>query len=289
MKAAILDGKALAVSLRAALKCEIDDIRQQSGAVPVFANIVVGHDAGAASYAKSQQRTAEALGIDFRFLHLAATTTQQELNDQIALLNHDRGVHGIMLHKPLPEHIDFQAAVNAISVHKDLEGMNVANLGEMFLGHFHTVPCTPAAVMALLASSGIDPAGKDAVIVGRSEIVGKPLIHLLLQKNCTVSVCHSATSKAGRLAEHISRADILVAALGRPGLILGEWVRPGAVVIDVGINSVAGKITGDVEFASAAERAAFITPVPGGVGPVTAVCLMRNGVELFKRQIGFGV
>ena len=152
-------------------------------------------------------------------------------------------------------------------------------------GKAKIIPCTPAAAMALLLSSGVDIAGKNAVVVGRSEIVGKPVVLLLLEKNATVTVCHSGTSKAGRLADVVGSAEVLVVAMGRPGFIKGEWIREGAVVVDVGINSVDGKIVGDVEFDGAAQRASFITPVPGGVGPVTAVMLMKNGIETFKEQL----
>ena len=261
-------------------------LRARTGKVPRFMNITIGQDPGAGSYGKSQKRTAEAVGIDYRFVQLPHETSGKEVFDQIKLLNEDHDVHGIMLHKPVPAAIDFQKAVDLIAPHKDIEGMNISNLGQLMLGKSRIIPCTPAAAMALLASSGVDIAGKHAVVVGRSEIVGKPLMLLLLEKNATVTVCHSGTSKAGRLQDEVSRADVLVAAMGRPGYIKGEWVREGAIVIDVGINAVDGKIVGDVVFDTAAERASFITPVPGGVGPVTAVMLMKNGVESFKNQLG---
>ncbi len=286
MSAILLDGKALSLKLQAELKAEIERLKAETGKVPRFMNLVIGQDASAASYGKSQKRVAENLGIDYQFSYLPHGITQKELLDQIHMLDQDPDIHGIMLHKPVPSGIDFQQAVNAIGADKDLEGMNVDNLGKLLLGKTKIIPCTPAGAMALLESSGVDIAGKDAVIVGRSEIVGKPLQLLLLEKNATVTVCHSGTSKAGRLIEHVKRADVLIVAMGKPGFIKGEWVKEGAVVIDVGINEVNGKITGDVEFDEAQKRAAFITPVPGGVGPVTAVMLMRNGIEMFKQRSG---
>jgi methylenetetrahydrofolate dehydrogenase (NADP+)/methenyltetrahydrofolate cyclohydrolase len=286
MSAMILDGKVLSQKLILDLKAEVDRLLAATGKTPRFVNIVVGQDASAASYGKSQKRAAEAIGIDYQFAYLPQNTTQKELLDQVKFLNESPEVHGVMIHKPLPEGLDFQKAVNMITADKDLEGMGVANLGKLLLGKTRIIPCTPASAMALLASSGVDLAGKNAVIVGRSEIVGKPMMLLLLEKNATVTVCHSGTSRAGQLIDHVKRADVLVVAMGKPGFIKGEWVREGALVIDVGINSVDGKITGDVEFDAAAKRAGFITPVPGGVGPVTAVMLMKNGIETFKHQLG---
>lgn len=286
MSAHLLDGKALSLKLQVELKTEIERLKVETGKVPRFMNLVIGQDASATSYGKSQKRVAENIGIDYQFVYLPHSTTQKELLDQIHMLDQDPDIHGIMLHKPVPSGIDFQQAVNAIGADKDLEGMNVANLGRLLLGKTKIFPCTPAGAMALLESSGVDLAGKDAVIVGRSEIVGKPLQLMLLEKNATVTVCHSGTSKAGRLVDHVKRADILIVAMGKAGFIKGEWVKEGAVVIDVGINELNGKIIGDVEFDEAQKRAAFITPVPGGVGPVTAVMLMRNGIEMFKQHLG---
>ncbi|HOY10057.1 MAG TPA: bifunctional 5,10-methylenetetrahydrofolate dehydrogenase/5,10-methenyltetrahydrofolate cyclohydrolase, partial [Candidatus Omnitrophota bacterium] len=202
----------------------------------------------------------------------------------IRRLNDDPSVNGVMIHKPFPEHIDYQGAANCLDVRKDLEGINVANIGKMLLGETRLIPCTPAAVMEHLKFTGQPLRGKEAVIVGASHIVGKPLSLLLLKEMATVTVCHIATSEAGHLPDHVGRADILIVAAGRPGLIKGEWVRDGAVVIDVGINKVGENIVGDVEFETAKERASFITPVPGGVGPVTVMMLMRNGLEAFKLQ-----
>ncbi len=285
MSAKLLDGKLLAQNLQAGLKAEVNALRAQTGLTPRFVNIVIGQDASSGSYGRSQKRVAEAVGIDYRFSQLAPTVTRKELFEHIRSLDEDPSVHGIMIHKPIPAGIDFQQAINLISPAKDLEGMNDINLGRLLLGRTGIVPCTPASVMAHLDSTGLDLAGKDAVVVGRSEIVGKPVALLLLGRNASVTVCHSGTSKAGRLADHVKRAEVVVVAVGRPGFIKGEWVREGSIVIDVGINEVDGKLVGDVEFAPACERASFITPVPGGVGPVTAVMLMRNGIEAFKQQM----
>ncbi len=285
MSARILDGKMLAQRLQQELKNEVELLRVRFGKTPRFMNITIGQEPSAGSYGKSQKRAADFIGIDYQFAYLSSQVTQKELLDYVHGLNEDPDIHGIMLHKPVPEGIDFQQAVNRIVPHKDIEGMNIANLGLLMLGRTNIIPCTSAAAMALLLSCGIDLAGKEAVIVGRSEIVGKPMMLLLLEKNATVTVCHRGTSKAGRLIDQVGRAEVLVVAMGKPGFIKGAWVREGSVVIDVGINAVNGKIVGDVEFDEAARRAAFITPVPGGVGPLTAVMLMKNGIETFKTQM----
>lgn len=285
MNAKILDGKVLSKELQSQLKAEVDRLRHLSGKTPCFVNIGIGHDPSAGSYSKSQRNAAEFIGIDYRFTNLPVHVTQAELLDHVRLLNEDANVHGVMLHKPVPPQIDFQQAINVIVPEKDIEGMNISNLGALMLGRKGIIPCTPSAAMALLLTSGIDLSGKNAVVVGRSEIFGKPMMMLLLEKNATVSVGHSHTSKAGRLADLVKNADIVVVAIGKANFVKGDWIKEGAVVIDVGINSVDGKIVGDVDFSSAAEKASYITPVPGGVGPVTSVMLMRNGIETYKNQL----
>lgn len=282
--AQILDGKALAQKLKDALKKEVADLQQDFGSVPRLVNIMVGHDPSAHAYAGSQKKVAEYIGIKYELEILPGDTTQQKLIDIIKKLDADPGVHGIMTYKPVPNHIDFRSITNYISANKDLEGVNATNMGKMMLGESHIVPCTPAAVMEHIRSTGINLRGKEAVIVGRSEIVGKPLILLLLAQNATVTVCHQSTNEAGALIGHVGGADILIVAVGKASFVKGEWVKQGAIVIDVGINKVGSEIVGDVEFEGASRRASFITPVPGGVGPVTVMMLMRNGIEAFKAQ-----
>jgi methylenetetrahydrofolate dehydrogenase (NADP+)/methenyltetrahydrofolate cyclohydrolase len=192
-------------------------------------------------------------------------------------------VDGIIINKPLPDGFDFYTLSNAILPGKDVEGMNLANLGLLLLNQTRLLPCTPSAALALLKSSGVSLQGKTAVVLGRSEIVGKPIALLLLQENMTVMICHSKTVN---IQEHLGRADVVVAAIGKPLFVKGDWIKPGAIVIDVGINQVDGKMAGDVDFDSCKDKASFITPVPGGVGPVTSVMLMRNVVEAFKRNLG---
>lgn len=286
MSAQLLDGKALSRKIIADLKAEVALLSARAGKPPRFMNIAVGEDPSAGSYARSQVRTASEIGIDYQFALLPEQVSQAEVIDQVKALNADPAVHGIMIHKPFPKGIDFQQVADRIDPAKDLEGISETNLGRLVMGRDLIIPCTPASVMALLASSGVDLAGKEAVVIGRSEIVGKPVMMLLLSKNATVTLCHSGTSRAGRLEEHVRRAEVLIAAMGRANFIKGEWVREGALVIDVGINSLDGKLVGDVEFDGASRRASFITPVPGGVGPVTAALLMKNGVETWKKQLG---
>lgn len=287
--ATILDGNALAQKLQDSLKDDVARLRRAYGSVPRLVNIMIGHEPSACAYARSQQKVAEYIGIRYHLENLPAHITQKDLVTFVQKLDADGGIHGMMLHKPVPAHIDYRVVGNQISPVKDMEGVNVTNIGKMILGETRIIPCTPAAVMEHIRSTGIALRGQEAVVVGHSEIVGRPLSMLLLAEYATVTVCHIATSEAGRLTEHIRRADILVVAVGKPALVKGDWVKEGAVVIDVGINKVGAKIVGDVEFASARRRASFLTPVPGGVGPVTVVMLMRNGIEAFKLQKEMGL
>ena len=285
MSATILNGKALAQNLKDSLKAEVAKLKQQTGSVPSLVNVIVGDDHGSCAYAKSQKSAAEYIGIHYELETLAADISQEELSKCIKRLNDDNSVNGIMIHKPLPAHIDYGSMANHVDTIKDLEGINVSNIGKMILGETKIIPCTPAAVMEHIKSTGVDLRGKEVAIVGHSVIVGKPLSLLLLEEYATVTVCHIATSEAGRLKEHVARADVLVVAVGKPSVIKGDWIKEGAIVIDVGINRVDGKVVGDVEFEAAQAKASFITPVPGGVGPVTVVMLMRNGIEAFKAQM----
>src|SRR3989344_1893182 len=278
MSTQLLDGKVLAGNLKESLKNEVEKLKQTTGAVPHLVNVMVGNDPSAGAYANSQKKIAEQIGLHYELVNLPQSTTQSELIQYISKLNKDPGVHGVMVYKPVPAQINHREVSNCIAAVKDLEGVNATNIGKIFLGEASIIPCTPAAVMEHLRSTGVSLRGKEAVIVGRSDIVGKPLILLLLQQHATVTVCHSATSEAGHLAEHVGRADVVVAAVGKADFVKGEWIKKGAIVIDVGINQVGDKLVGDVEFAAAVKRASYITPVPGGVGPVTAVMLMRNGI-----------
>jgi len=288
MSAQLLDGKILAKNLKEDLRTEIIGLKSKTGKAPVVVNIMIGDDHAACAYAKSQQKVAEYIGIDYRLDILNKDITEDSLSKHIKELNSNPKINGIMVHKPVPKQINHQTVSNHIDMAKDLEGVNVGNVGKMLLGQTNIIPCTPAAVMEHIKSTKIDLRGKEVVVVGHSEIVGKPLSLLLLQEMATVTVCHVATSEAGKLVDHIARADILIVAVGKAGLIKGDWIKQGAVVIDVGINQVDSKIVGDVEFDAAKKKAAFITPVPGGVGPVTVVMLMKNAIEAFKCQLKDG-
>jgi len=278
--AKLLEGKPLAEKIKEGIRIEVASLKSK----PVLASIMIGENAGSASYVKSQQKVAEALGIEYQLHKLSEDTHQAHLIDFIRKLNANKSVHGIIIQMPLPRQIDYKEISEFILPEKDVEGMNPANIGKILFGKAKILPCTPAAVMELLNASGVDLYGKEAVVVGHSEIVGKPLALLLLDKFATVTVCHIGTSKSGKLEEHVKKAEVLIVAVGKAGLIKGEWIKEGALVIDVGINRVADKIVGDVEFEAAEKRAAYITPVPGGVGPLTLTMLMRNLVEAAKAQ-----
>jgi len=285
MPAKILNGRELAGKLKDGLRQEVAALKSRTGKVPKLINIMIGKDPGTCAYANSQKRVADQIGITYELAMLPEDISQDTLTEHVRKLNSDESVNGIMIHKPVPASIDYHAVANCLDIRKDLEGINVANIGKMLLGETQIIPCTPAAVMEHILSTGASIRGKEAVIVGASEIVGKPLSLLLLQQYATVTVCHVATSEAGLLEGHVRRADILVVAVGKAGVVKGEWIKPGAIVVDVGINQQGERIVGDVVFETAKEKAAYITPVPGGVGPVTVVMLMRNGVEAFKSQV----
>jgi len=278
--AKLLEGKPLAEKIKEAIKLEVSSLKNK----PVLASIMIGENAGAASYVKSQSKAAENLGIEYRLQNLPQEATQDVLIDFIRKLNSDKSVNGIIIQMPLPPAIDYKKISQFISPDKDIEGMHPANIGKILFGKANLVPCTAASALELITSTGIDLYGKEAVVVGHSEIVGKPLALLLLDKFATVTVCHIGTSKVNKLEEHVKRAEVLVVAVGKAGLIKGDWIKEGALVIDVGINRVGDKIVGDVEFEAAEKRAAFITPVPGGVGPLTVTMLMRNLAAAAKAQ-----
>ncbi len=278
--AKLLEGKPLADKIKEEIKQQVNSLKRK----PVLASIQVGDNPGAQAYAKSQKKTAEGLGIEYQFHKLGQDTVETSFIEFIQKLNVDESVNGIIIQMPLPGQIDYKKISQFILPEKDAEGMHPANIGKILFGKAKILPCTPAAVMELLNSTGINLYGKEAVVVGHSEIVGKPVTLLLLDKFATVTVCHIGTSKAGKLEEHIKRAEVLIVAVGKAGLIRGEWIKEGAIVIDVGINRVGDKIVGDVEFETAEKHASYITPVPGGVGPLTVTMLMRNVVEAAKLQ-----
>lgn len=276
--ARLLEGKIIADQMKDVLSTKV----KAFGKRIQLASIQLGENPACDVYVKAQERVALLLGVHYKLHKLSKETTEAKLCSYIEDLNQDAQVHGIIIQRPLPLHVDFQRASQLIAPKKDVEGMHPENLGNLIMGKATIIPCTALAVMELLNSTGISLSGKDAVIVGHSEIVGKPLALLLMDKLATVSVCHIGTSKAGRLEEFVRRAEILAVSVGKAGLIKGEWIKEDSIVIDVGINKVGDKIYGDVEFEEAQKRAGWITPVPGGVGPLTVMMLMKNLVECAK-------
>jgi methylenetetrahydrofolate dehydrogenase (NADP+)/methenyltetrahydrofolate cyclohydrolase len=273
MPAQILDGKSLAAELRADVKRRVAALAQR-GKRPGVAVVLVGDNPASRVYVRNKARACEETGILSRVLQLPADVGEAALLAEIARLNADPAIHGVLVQLPLPAHLDAARVQAAVSPAKDVDGFHVENLGALLAGRPRLVPCTPAGIVRLIEHAGVPVAGRHAVIVGRSNIVGKPLALLLLQKDATVTVCHS---KSAGLENLTRGADILVAAVGRPKLVSGAMVKTGACVVDVGINRLAdGSLAGDVDFASAAEVAGWITPVPGGVGPMTIAMLLEN-------------
>ncbi|MDD2878507.1 MAG: bifunctional methylenetetrahydrofolate dehydrogenase/methenyltetrahydrofolate cyclohydrolase FolD [Acidiphilium sp.] len=268
--ARLIDGKAIAATLRAEVAARAAHLSYRPGLVVVL----VGEDAASSVYVRNKDRAATAVGFDSRTIKLAAATSEPELLAVIEGLNNDQEVDGILVQLPLPPHIATEAIIRAIDPAKDVDGFHPENVAALALGKPRLVPCTPRGVMLLLGAAGIDPRGARATVLGRSNIVGRPLAALLLAADATVTIAHSRTRD---LAAECRRADILIAAVGRPGLVQGSWIAPGATIIDVGINRAPdGTLVGDVDFASAITVAGAITPVPGGVGPMTIACLLDN-------------
>jgi methylenetetrahydrofolate dehydrogenase (NADP+)/methenyltetrahydrofolate cyclohydrolase len=293
MAAKIIDGKQTAADMRAELKEEVAKLKQE-GIVPGLGVILVGEDPASQSYVTAKERTCEDLGIYSDDNRLPEDTTQQDLIALVNRMNADPKINGILVQLPLPKHLDEAEVLLTIDPNKDVDGFHPTNIGKMVAGQKAFLPCTPHGVIQLLVRSGVTIEGSDVVIVGRSNIVGKPLANMLFQKapnrNATVTVCHTRTKK---LADQTRKADIVVAAAGRPNTITADMVKEGAVVIDVGVNRVEDatkkkgyRLVGDVDFEAVKEKASFITPVPGGVGPMTITMLMHNTVESAKRAAG---
>lgn len=283
MQAQIIDGKALAAQVKAEAAAETAALKAQ-GVTPCLAVILVGEDPASQVYVRGKAKDCGDCGIDSRVIRLPDETTQTELLKLVGELAADKAVNGILVQLPLPAHIDEKAVIDAIPPEKDVDGFSPVNVGRMQIGEPCFLPCTPAGCIRMIESTGTAIEGKHAVVIGRSNIVGKPAALLLLAKNATVTICHSRTAN---LKELCAGADILVAAVGKAGFVTGDMVKPGAVVIDVGINrGEDGKLHGDVDFAATAEKAAYITPVPGGVGPMTRAMLMKNTVQAAARQNG---
>ena len=281
--AMILNGKQVAAEIRAELKVRAEALRKD-GVVPCLAVLLAGDDPASKIYVRNKKRACEEIGIESRELLFPAEVTEEELIAQIRALNEDPAVDAMLVQLPLPRHINEARVLAEIAPEKDADGFHVVNAGRLFTGQTSVLPCTPAGCMELLRRANVEFSGKHAVVVGRSNIVGKPMAMLLLNEHCTVTVCHSRTKDLARFTRD---ADILVAAVGRPGMITGDMIKPGAAVIDVGINRLEnGKLMGDVDFASAEPVAGAITPVPGGVGPMTIAMLMQNAILAAEKRHG---
>jgi len=289
MPAKRIDGKAAAAALRARVAGEVAKFREATGRAPGLAAVLVGEDPASAVYVRMKGKATREAGMESFEHHLPASTSQDELIALVDRLNADPAVDGILVQLPLPEQIDERVIITRVSPDKDVDGFNPVNAGRLAIGLHGFVPCTPLGCLKLLKDELGDLAGKDAVVIGRSNIVGKPMALLLIRESATVTGAHSRTRD---LPDVVRRADIVVAAVGRPEMVRGEWIKPGATVIDVGINRLPtddgkGRLVGDVAFDEASEVAAAITPVPGGVGPMTIACLIRNTFVSAARREGF--
>lgn len=280
MTAQILDGKLMSEKLRENISHRVELLREK-GLIPGLAVILVGNDPASEIYVRNKGNGCRETGMYSETIKLEAETSQEKLENEIERLNKDDRIHGILVQLPLPKHLDENAALAKILPEKDVDGFHLLNAGHMMTGTDGVIACTPKGALYMIKSTGIDLNGKEAVVIGRSNIVGKPMAMLLLRENCTVTICHSKTKE---LAEHTKRADILVAAVGKAGFVTAEMVKSGAIVIDVGINRVNGKVRGDVDFESVKDIAGWITPVPGGVGKMTITMLLENTLEAAERK-----
>ena len=277
----LINGKELAKKIRGELKLEVDNLRE-NGIIPKLAVIMVGDDKASEVYVRNKSKACNEIGIEFEEFLLKSNIKQEELIDLIKKLNDRKDVHGILLQSPIPEHLNIREAFDTIDYRKDVDGFNPVNIGKLAIGEDAFVSCTPYGVIKMLEEYNIVIEGKRAVVIGRSNIVGKPLIQCLLNKNATVTICHSKTKN---IAEITKEADILIAALGKPKFVKENMVKENAVVIDVGINrNEEGKLVGDVDFENVSKKASYLTPVPGGVGPMTIAMLMNNVVKATKEH-----
>lgn len=282
--AKLIDGKAVSASVRAQVAQEVQALKAK-GLHPGLAVVIVGDDPASRTYVNNKKKACAETGIYSEEYALPATTTQEELLSLVRSLNEKPEIHGILVQSPLPKGLDEEAVIEEINPQKDVDAFHPQNVGRIMIGNFHFLPCTPAGVIELIRSQGIEIAGKRCVVIGRSNIVGKPMAMLLLHNHGTVTICHSKTRD---LAEICREADILVAAVGRPKFVTENMVKPGAVVIDVGMDrDENGKLCGDVDFVNVEPKAGYITPVPGGVGPMTIAMLLRNTVTAAKLQAGW--
>ncbi|MFA5038528.1 MAG: bifunctional 5,10-methylenetetrahydrofolate dehydrogenase/5,10-methenyltetrahydrofolate cyclohydrolase [Candidatus Omnitrophota bacterium] len=287
--AVLMEGKIVAGKIRQDLKKEADRLRKRHQRVPKLCCLSVGANAAGSVYLKSQARACSEIGIEHSVMSLPEDIRQEDLIGAIVKLNADPLVTGIMIQCPLPDSMDLQEAASFVLPSKDAEGIHPENLGRLVLGRERVIPCTAQACLEMLRYYQVKLYGKQAVVVGHSPIVGKPVSLLLMKEFATTSVCHIATSEAQKLQDYVRFAEVLIVAVGKPGVIKGDWIKPGAVVIDIGINRSGEGLVGDVEFSAAALKASHITPVPGGVGPLTVTMLMKNVCELFKESVKTGI
>lgn len=293
MSAKIISGTEVAKSIREELKVEVAELKEKHDIVPGLVTILVGEDPASQSYVSAKNKTAHALGIHSEQVTLAADTSEKDLLATVEKYNKDKNIHGILVQLPLPKHINETNVLYAIDPDKDVDGFHPVNVGKMVLGEDCYLPCTPHGILELLTRSGVETSGAEVVVIGRSNIVGKPIANLMLQKrkagNATVTLCHTRTKD---MAAHCKRADIIIAAVGVPKMVTADMVKDGVVVIDVGVNRIGktaeGKaiLAGDVDFDAVKEKASYITPVPGGVGPMTITMLMKNTVQAAKQIAG---
>ena len=278
--AQIIDGKGIAANVKKGLAEEVKMFREEKGIVPKLCVVLVGEDPASQVYVRNKEKACDAVGMEGETRRIPASIKQDQLIELVRSLNKDKSVHGLLVQLPLPKGLDPIAVLNEISPEKDVDGLHPTNMGKLLRGEkpMH-IACTPQGIMELILSTGVEIKGKEAVVVGRSNIVGKPVALLLLEKHATVTICHSRTKDLGEVTR---RADILVASVGSPRIVHGDMVKEGAIVIDVGVNRVENKLVGDVDFDGAKERASFITPVPGGVGPMTIAMLLKNTLNAAK-------